>query len=77
LINNKISTTIISDNSVDGDALSTSNYIMGLTKGMKLVDTIKGVEAIFITADKKVHITPGLKDNFNLTSKEFIYEEGR
>lgn len=72
-----ISTTIISDNSIDGDALSTSTYIMGLTKGMKLVESIKGVEAIFITADKKVYITSGLKDNFNLTSKEFIYEEGR
>jgi thiamine biosynthesis lipoprotein len=72
-----ISTTIISDNSIDGDALSTSTYIMGLTKGMKLIESIKGVEAIFITADKKVYITPGLKDNFNLTSKEFTYEEGR
>ena len=72
-----ISTTIISDNSIDGDALSTSTYIMGLTKGMKLVESIKGVEAIFITVDKKVYITSGLKDNFNLTSKEFTYEEGR
>ena len=72
-----ISTTIISDNSIDGDALSTSTFIMGLTKGMKLVESIKGVEAIFITADKKVYTTSGIKDNFNLTSKEFIYEEGR
>ena len=72
-----ISTTIISDNSIDGDALSTSTFIMGLTKGMKLVESIKGVEAIFITADKKVYVTQGLKDNFNLTSKEFTYEEGR
>lgn len=72
-----ISTTIISDNSIDGDALSTSTYIMGLTRGMKLVESIKGVEAIFITADKKIYITPGIKDNFNLISKEFTYEEGR
>ena len=28
-----ISTTIISDKSIDGDALSTSTYILGLTKG--------------------------------------------
>jgi thiamine biosynthesis lipoprotein len=72
-----ISTTIISDNSIDGDALSTSTYILGLTKGLKLVESIKGVDAIFITADKKVYITNGIKDKFNLTSKEFTYEEGR
>lgn len=72
-----ISTTIVSDKSIDGDALSTSTYIMGLDKGLKLVESIKGVEAIFVTKDKKVYITPGLKDNFKLTSKEFTYEKGR
>ena len=70
-----ISTTIISDKSIDGDALSTSTYILGLEKGLKLVESIKGVEAIFITADKKVYTTPGLKGIFNLTNKEFTYEE--
>ncbi|MGH4051449.1 MAG: FAD:protein FMN transferase [Clostridium sp.] len=72
-----ISTTIISDKSIDGDALSTSTYIMGLDKGLKLVESIKGVEAIFITKDKKVYTTPGLKGTFNLTNKEFTYEKGR
>lgn len=72
-----ISTTIVSDKSIDGDALSTSTYIMGLEKGIKLVESIKGVDAIFITSDKKVYVTSGLKDSFNLTNKEFIYEKGR
>ncbi|WP_367179370.1 FAD:protein FMN transferase [Clostridium sp.] len=72
-----ISTTIVSDKSIDGDALSTSTYILGLDKGIKLVESIKGVEAIFVTKDKKVYVTPGLKNNFKLTSKEFTYEKGR
>jgi len=72
-----ISTTIVSDKSIDGDALSTSTYILGLDKGLKLIESMKGVEAIFITNDKKVYVTPGLKDNFNLTNKEFTYEKGR
>lgn len=72
-----ISTTIISDYSIDGDALSTSTYIMGLTKGIKLIESIKGIEAIFITEDKKIYLTSGIKDKFNLTSKEFTYEKGR
>nr|WP_258881010.1 FAD:protein FMN transferase [Clostridium tagluense] len=70
-----ISTTIVSDNSIDGDALSTSTYIVGLSKGIKLIESIKGVEAIFVTSDKKVYVTAGLKDSFNLTNKEFTYEE--
>jgi thiamine biosynthesis lipoprotein len=70
-----ISTTIVSDKSIDGDALSTSTYILGLSKGLKLVESIKGIEAIFITSDKKVYVTAGLKDSFNLTNKEFIYEK--
>ncbi len=72
-----ISTTIVSDKSIDGDVLSTSTYVMGLEKAQKLVESIEGVEAIFITADKKVYVTSGLKDNFNLMDREFIYEEGR
>jgi len=72
-----ISTTIISDKSIDGDALSTSTYILGLDKGLKLVESIKGVEAIFITKDKKIYTTPGLKGSFDLTNKEFTYEKGR
>ncbi|MBZ9636453.1 FAD:protein FMN transferase [Clostridium sp. FP1] len=70
-----ISATIVSDNSIDGDALSTSTYILGLSKGIKLIESIKGVEAIFVTSDKKVYVTAGLKDSFNLTNKEFTYEE--
>ena len=72
-----ISATIVSDKSIDGDALSTSTYVLGLEKALKLVESIKGVEAIFVTEDKKVYVTSGLKGNFNLTNKEFTYEEGR
>ena len=70
-----ISTTIVSDKSIDGDALSTSTYIMGLDKGIKLIESMKGVEAIFITNDKKVYVTPGLKNSFKLTNKEFNYDK--
>jgi thiamine biosynthesis lipoprotein len=72
-----ISATIVSDNSIDGDALSTSTYVMGITKALKLIESIKGVDAIFVTSDKKVYVTAGLKGSFNLTDKEFTYEEGR
>jgi thiamine biosynthesis lipoprotein len=63
--------SIISEKSIDGDALSTSVFSMGVEDGMKFINTMPGVEAIFITKDKEVYITPGLKDNFKLTDGQF------
>ena len=67
-----ISVTIISDNSIDGDALSTCAYVMGLEKGYKLIQAIPNVDAIFITENKKIYITDGIKNNFKLVNGEYI-----
>lgn len=72
-----IGTTIISDKSLDGDVLSTSVYVLGLEKGIKLIENLEGIEAIFITEDKKVYTTSGLNDIFQLKNEEFTYEKGR
>ncbi|MDP4094146.1 MAG: FAD:protein FMN transferase [Bacillota bacterium] len=74
-----ISTTIITDSSTEADALSTATFVLGLEKGKKLVESLKGVEAVFITADKKIYITKGLKNIFTFDdeSKEYTYvQEG-
>lgn len=47
--------TILSKTSVDGDALSTVCYSLGLEKGMDLIQSLDDVEAIFITDDYKLH----------------------
>lgn len=70
--NNLSSVTIISNKSIDGDALSTSIYGLGLKDGMKKIENIKGIEAIFITKDGKVYITSGLKNNFNIIDNKYI-----
>lgn len=49
--------TIISDNSVDGDALSTTCYALGLEKGIELIQSLDGVEAVFVTSDYELHTT--------------------
>lgn len=71
------SVTIISDKSIDGDALSTSAFVLGLDKGKKLIESIKNVDAIFVTKDKKVYVTYGIKDKFELKNEEFSYETRR
>lgn len=47
--------TIISDESVDGDALSTTCFTLGLEEGMKLVQSMSNIEAVFVTKDGEIH----------------------
>lgn len=48
------SVTILSDNSAQGDALSTTCLLLGQEKGMALVERLEGVEALFITTQGKL-----------------------
>ncbi|AGK99905.1 FAD:protein FMN transferase [Desulfoscipio gibsoniae] len=74
--NSLISVTVVTKMGIDADALSTGAYVLGLTEGMKLIDSLDGVEAIFVTNDKKVYISQGLKNNyFQLTDEDFSYDE--
>lgn len=60
--NGLLSVTIISENSTDGDALSTSCFALGLVKGMELVDSLNNVYAVFITDDFELHYSEGAED---------------
>lgn len=57
--NDLMAVTILSKESVDGDGLSTTCFSMGLEKGMAYVDSLEGVEAMFITRDEKLHYSRG------------------
>jgi thiamine biosynthesis lipoprotein len=70
-----ISSTIISDYSIDGDGLSTGVYIMGLEKSIELIESLKEIDAIFITKNKEVYVTSGIKNSFNITNTEFTYKD--
>lgn len=63
--NGLISVTIICQDSVDGDGLSTTCFAMGLDKGMELVDSLEGVSAIFITDDYELHYSEGARELLN------------
>lgn len=58
--------TIISDRSVDGDALSTVCFSLGLEKGLALIETLENTEAIFITNDYSLHYTSGIGNTIPL-----------
>jgi thiamine biosynthesis lipoprotein len=71
--NNLSSASIITGKSIDGDGLSTTVLLMGLEEGMKLVESLENVEAVFITNDKTVYVSSGLKNNFKITNSEYKY----
>lgn len=52
--NTLASVTIITDSSADADALSTTCYLLGLEKGMKLIRSMENTDAIFITKDNEI-----------------------
>ncbi len=58
--NDLLGVTIISDLSIDGDALSTSIFCLGLEQGLDLVDSLEGVEAIFIDENMNIHKSAGM-----------------
>lgn len=63
--------SIISDYSIDGDALSTSTFALGIEDGLSFIEKLDGIDAIFVTTDYKVYVTSGIKDKFRLTSPDF------
>lgn len=63
--------TIISTESIDGDALSTSVFAMGVEKGLEFVNSQPNIDAIFITKNNEVFISSGVRDIFNMTNSDF------
>lgn len=70
-----MSVTIIASSSIEADALSTAAFVLGLDKGLDLIKRYGQADAIFITIDKKIYVTTGLQENFQLkdASHEYTY----
>lgn len=64
------SVTIICENGLLSDAMSTACFVMGLEDGMRYAKE-KDVDAIFITNDKKVYITDNIKKKFNIKENSY------
>lgn len=70
--NNILGVSIISDKSTKCDALSTAVFSMGLEDGLKYVNDKDGIEAIFVTKDNKIYLSDNIKNDFNLTSQDYV-----
>ncbi|WP_300257373.1 FAD:protein FMN transferase [Clostridium sp.] len=61
-----VQVTIISADSMDGDALSTIALSLGEEEGIKLINSIEGIEGIFINKNGNIRFTENFKEIFML-----------
>ena len=64
-----LSVTLITDVSMDADALSTAIFVLGYERGMALFGSLPGIDAVFVFDDRSIRTTPGI--NFTLTDSNF------
>lgn len=55
------SVTILSSSSMDGDALSTTCFILGYAKARSFIDSLENTEAVFILSDGSIQYSGGLQ----------------
>lgn len=72
--NGLVSVTVISDSGLLSDALSTACFVLGAEGGAKLAAKY-GCEAIFISEDKKVICTDGIKPNVTVLADGYTVVE--
>ena len=60
--NELASVTIFSDSSMLGDALSTTAFVLGTEEGTRLIESLDGIEALFIARDRTVTMTSGAEN---------------
>jgi thiamine biosynthesis lipoprotein len=61
--------TIITRNSIDADALSTTVFALGYEKGLALINSIEDAEAVFVFEDRGARKTDGV--DFTLTNGDY------
>ena len=63
--------SIITKDSIDGDALSTALFILGTEKSSELLKKIDNADALFITKGKDIYVPSKYKDKFELKNDDF------
>jgi thiamine biosynthesis lipoprotein len=75
--NDLLSVSVVSKNSTLADAYSTALFVMGLDRARKFQENYAGIfDAIFVTKDKRIICTEGIKDQFMLSDESGRYSMG-
>ena len=65
------SVTVLTQRGIDADALATGLFVMGVEKGLALVEELKNTDALMVLEDGTTRLSTGLRlDDGQLTSIE-------
>ena len=73
--NNLTAVSVFSDSATDADALSTTCFVLGYEKAIKLLADLPGAEALFIFDDNSVRTTGSLKKNITILNSAFRFAD--
>ena len=59
------SATVIGPDAMTTDALATSVFILGAVRGLALIESLEGIDAIIIDSDGKLHYSSGFQEPAN------------
>lgn len=57
------SVTILGPDTETTDALSTAVFVMGPEAGLRFIKSLKGIEALIVDSDGRIHVSPGMSLN--------------
>ncbi len=63
--------TVFTKTSIQGDELSTSLFLLGIKDGLKLIEDMDSVEAVFIDKSNGIHLSKGLKKRFTSRNEDY------
>ncbi|MDF1617583.1 FAD:protein FMN transferase [Petrocella sp. FN5] len=66
-----ISVTIVTQSSMDADALSTLLFTMNQQEGLDLIESMDGVECLYIDRDYEIRMSSGFEEIFTLTDNTY------
>jgi thiamine biosynthesis lipoprotein len=69
--NGILSVSVITEYSVDADALATTLFALGYEKSLDLLRALPGIEALFVFDNNTIALTPGAAAIFTLTNAEY------
>ncbi|MEI7885246.1 MAG: FAD:protein FMN transferase [Clostridia bacterium] len=67
--NQLLSVTVICQNSMDADALTTALFVLGPEAGLPLLQSVQA-EAIILTQNQEIFLTAGLKNSFKRSGSD-------
>jgi FAD:protein FMN transferase len=67
-----LSVTVVTERGIMGDGSTSLSFILGLAEGRRYVESVPGMQGIFVTDAHEVFVTPGIKGSFQLTSPDYV-----